>query len=61
MSVTIDTIDGFMRDMTDAANRAYPKSPLEYSPKEKPKNPDTSALKNALAQTRVPVSVLDPF
>ena len=61
MSRTIDIIDGFMRDMTDAANRAYPKSPLEYSPKEKPKNPDTSALKNALAQTRVPVSVLDPF
>ena len=61
MGETIGIIDAYMQDMTEAANIAYPKSPLEYTPKAKPPTPDTSALKDALAQTRVPVSVLDPF
>lgn len=57
---TIDTLDAFMRDMNDAANAAY-KTKTTYTPKPKPEKIDTSALKDALNSTKVPVSVLDPF
>lgn len=57
---TIDTLDAYMRDMTESANAAY-KSQTTYVPKPKPDRIDTSGLKDALNSTKVPVSVLDPF
>ncbi len=57
---TIDTLDAFMREITDAADATY-KTKTAYSPKPKPERIDTSALKNALNSTKVPVSVLDPL
>jgi hypothetical protein len=60
MARTIDTIDAYMRDMTESANTQYG-TKAAYTPKPKPGKIDTSDLKNALNSTKVPVSVLDPF
>jgi hypothetical protein len=57
---TIDTIDAYMREMTEAANIAY-RSEASYTPKPKPAKIDTSTLKESLKETKTPVTVLDPF
>ncbi len=61
LDATIDTIDSFMKDMVESANKAYPNSPSTYTPKQKPPKIDTSSLKKALDSTKVPVTVLDPY
>lgn len=61
LDATVRTLNAFMVDTTAQANKAYPNSPSSYAPKALPAKPDTTALKEALKNTKVPVSVLDPF